>query len=157
MKGKPEQTHDEESLIRILSTDIPGNKNVYTGLTWIKGVSWSFSHALCNKLKIKKSKKIVELTPKEIEAITNFIKNPEIPDFMINRRKEFESEKKAHLSSTDLDLRKEFDIKRLKKIRCYKGARHAAGQPVRGQRTKSHFRKNKTVGVQKKAKVGKKG
>ena len=47
---------------------------------------------------------------------------------------------------------KEFDIKRMKKMRSYKGIRHASGLPVRGQRTKSHFRKkgkNKAVGVSK--------
>lgn len=149
MRGRP-QEQQEETLIRIMSTDIPGNKNVYTGLTWIKGISWSFSNALCNVLKIDKSKKIVELSQQEIEKITDFVKNPKVPTFLLNRRKDFESEKTEHLIGADLDMKKEFDIKRMKKIKSYKGIRHSAGQPVRGQRTKSHFRKNKTVGVQKK-------
>ena len=50
-------------------------------------------------------------------------------------------------------MKREFDIKRMKKIKSYKGARHSAGQPVRGQRTRSHFRsRGKAVGVTKKAK-----
>jgi len=49
-----------------------------------------------------------------------------------------------------LKLRKEFDIKRLKKVKSYRGMRHAFGLPVRGQRTRSHFRKGRSVGVQKK-------
>jgi ribosomal protein S13 len=48
-----------------------------------------------------------------------------------------------HIYGADLNLQVDFDIKRLKKIKAYKGVRHAAGQPVRGQRTKSHFRANK--------------
>jgi len=54
-------------------------------------------------------------------------------------------------------LQTEFDIKRLKKIKSYRGLRHVLGQPVRGQRTRGHFRKNKAVGVTGKAKKGKKG
>ena len=53
-----------------------------------------------------------------------------------------------------LELQKEFDIKRLKKIKSYRGLRHSTGQPVRGQRTKSHFRTNrrKSSGINKKEK-----
>ena len=74
--------------------------------------------------------------------------------FLLNRRKDFESGLDKHLSSTDLELQRDFDIKRLKKIKSYRGIRHAAGQPVRGQRTKAHFRKNrgKSVGIKSKKK-----
>jgi len=152
----------EESLIRILSTDIPGSRNVYTGLTRIKGVSWSLSNALCNKLKINKNKKISELSQEEIKEISEFIKNPKLPEFMLNRRKDFETGASKHYHGTDLDLKKEFDIKRLKKIRSYRGWRHATGQPTRGQRTRSHFRVRgkggkKAVGVMNKPKTGKTG
>jgi len=146
----------QESLIRILATDIPGSRNVYTGLTRIKGVSWAFSNAICNVLKLDKNKKISELDEKEIATISEFIKNPKVPEFILNRRKDFDTGENEHLIGSDLDLRREFDIKRLKKIKSYRGIRHATGQPVRGQRTKSHFRKNKAIGVQKKAKPAKK-
>ncbi|MDO8517486.1 MAG: 30S ribosomal protein S13, partial [Nanoarchaeota archaeon] len=73
--------------------------------------------------------------------------------FLVNRRKDYESGENKHLYGADLDLQKEFDIKKLKKMRAYKGIRHQLGQPVRGQRTKSHFRKEKkrkgAVGVKK--------
>lgn len=154
---KPQKTEiKEEKLIRILSTDIPGDMNIYTGLTWIKGISWGFSHALCAALHLDKHRKIASLTKEEIEKISAFIKNPMFPAFLLNRRFDFETGENAHLLGSDLDLKKEFDIKRLKKIRSYRGLRHATGQPVRGQRTRSHFRKNKVVGVTKKAKIGKK-
>ena len=48
-----------------------------------------------------------------------------------------------------MDLQNEFDIRRLKKIKSYKGIRHSLGQPVRGQRTKAHFRKGRAVGVKR--------
>ncbi len=169
-KGKfnPEETkekHEEKpkqeyfSIIRIMQTDIPGNKNVLTGLTYIKGVSWSISNALCKILKLNSKKKIMELDKKEIKEIEDFLKNPEkLPEFLKNRRNDFETGKDSHLVGAELDMKKEFDIRRLKKIRSYRGLRHAFGHPVRGQKTKSHFRakgKKKAIGVKKK-KMGKK-
>ncbi|HLC87318.1 MAG TPA: 30S ribosomal protein S13 [Candidatus Nanoarchaeia archaeon] len=142
------------SLIRIMQTDIPGNKRLLTGLTYIKGVSWAISNAMCKILKMNPDKKISELDKNEIDKIIEFLKNPtHLPDFLLNRRKDFETGKSSHLIGTELDMKKEFDIRRLKKIRSYRGLRHATGQPTRGQRTKSHFRshgKKKAVGVQKK-------
>ncbi|OGJ19040.1 30S ribosomal protein S13 [Candidatus Pacearchaeota archaeon RBG_13_36_9] len=144
-------------IVRIMQTDIPGEKQVYVGLTKIKGVSWSFSNALCHKIGMDKKKKISDLNAEEIKKIEEFIKNPILPPFLLNRRRDLESGEDKHLITTDLDLRKDFDIKRLKKIRSYRGLRHATGQPTRGQRTKSHFRqKGKSMGVIKKAKIGKK-
>ena len=52
-KGKsPERTKEKygEKLIRILSTDIPGNLGIYAGLTRIRGISWGLSNAICLKL-----------------------------------------------------------------------------------------------------------
>jgi small subunit ribosomal protein S13 len=104
-------------------------------------------------LNIDKRRKIGELTDKEIEKITDFAKNPKnVPGFIMNRRFDFETGENRHLVGTDLELRKDFDIKRLKNIKSYRGLRHAVGLPVRGQRTQSHFRKNrrKSAGVSKK-------
>jgi len=154
-KARPIEKHSEESLIRILATDIPGNKKIYVGLTRIKGVSWTLANAICKILKIPKNKAVKELTAADIDQISKFIKNPTLPEYLMNRRKDFETGETKHLSGADLDLQKEFDIKRIRKIKSYKGIRHSLGQPVRGQRTKSHFRKNKTVGVMKKPKTAK--
>jgi len=156
-KAKPVQREvREEDLIRILSTDIPANKSIYAGLTRIKGVSWSFSNAICKVLSIPRDKKISQLTEKEIEKISEIIEKPNIPGFILNRRKDFDTGENRHMIGSELELRKEFDIKRMRKIKSYKGIRHILGQPVRGQRTKSHFRKNKAIGVMNKPKVGKK-
>jgi len=150
----PRLKQQTESLIRVMSTDIPGERNIYAGLTYIKGVSFALSNAICLNLKLDKKRKIGTLSKDEIEKVTTEIKNPQVPDYFKNRRNDIDTGETKHLSTNDLDLRKEFDVKRLKKIRSYRGLRHARGLPVRGQRTKSHFRtrgkKNKAIGVQKK-------
>ena len=152
-----QEKEDKKTLIRIASTDIPGRLSVYAGLTRIKGVSWSFSNAVCKSLGIDKNKKISSLTDKEIEKIISFIKNPNLPNWLLNRRRDIETGLNKHLIMSDLDLTKEFDIRRMKKTRSYKGARHAFGLPVRGQRTRAHFRKGKALGVSRaKVKSGKK-
>ena len=147
---KPEyvrpQEKREERLVRILSKDIEGKMKVYVGLTKIKGISWAFSNAVCKALNLDKNKTIGALTEEEIQKITDFIKKPTLPDYILNRRKDVETGDEKHLTGTDLDLRKDFDIKRLKKIKSYRGLRHTAGLPSRGQRTKAHFRSNRKRG-----------
>ncbi len=147
---------EDFKLIRILSKDIKGNKSVYSGLTNIKGISWNFCNALCTKLKIDKKKKIQDLTPEEIEKISEFVKNPSIPSYMKNRQKDVDSGEDKHLNGVDLDLQKEFDIKKMRKVKSYKGIRHGLGLPVRGQRTKSNFRKNRKKSGATGGKAGKK-
>jgi small subunit ribosomal protein S13 len=56
-----------------------------------------------------------------------------------------------HLIGADVKFARDNDIKFERKIRTYKGQRHAVGLPVRGQRTKSHFRRNRKKQVSKKA------
>ena len=149
------QKKDVGRVVRILSTDIEGNSKTYVGLTKVKGISWAISNAICKKTGINKNKKIGELTEKEIEKISDFSKKMNITLFLKNRRKDFDDGEDKHLIGSDLDLKKDFDIKRLRKIKSYRGIRHATGQPTRGQRTRSHFRKNKSrgTGIKKKKKT----
>jgi len=150
---KPLDRSFDESLVRILGNDIPGSRKILSGLTRIKGVGWALSNATCILLKLPKDKKISDLTKDEISKVENFLKNPEIKDFLKNRRKDRETGEDKHIVSVNLDMRKDFDIRRLKKIRSYKGVRHTAKLPVRGQRTRSNFRgKGKAVGVKRKKK-----
>ena len=68
--------------------------------------------------------------------------------------KDYETGKDKHLTVADLTFTQDNDIKIMKKIKSYKGVRHILEQPVRGQKTKSNFRKNKGkvhLGVKKKA------
>lgn len=131
----------EESLIRISGYDIPGSKNLYAGLTRVKGVGWAISNAVCLKLGFPKDKKVGDLSKDDIKKIEEFLSKLEVKDYMKNRRNDEETGETSHLVGTNLDMRKDFDIRKMKKIRSYKGVRHTSGQPVRGQRTRSHFRK----------------
>ena len=146
MQKTQEEKKYEEKLVRILSEDIEGRMKLYAGLTKIKGVSWGMANAICHVLNLDRNRVIGSLTQEEIKKISDFIKNPKIPVWLLNRRKDFETGLHKHLSGTDLELQRDFDIKRLKKIKSYRGLRHMAGQPVRGQRTKSHFRTNRPRG-----------
>ncbi len=148
------QTKEEERVIRILSTDIEGKTSIYAGLAKIKGVSWSLSNAICQILKLDKKRKVGSLTEGEIKKISEFIKDPKVPEYLLNRKKDPETGENKHLNGSDLELRNEFDLKRLKQIKSYRGIRHSAGLPVRGQRTKGNFRKNrkKGTGIKKKKK-----
>jgi len=151
---KSQEQQYKERVIRILAKDIEGGMKVYPGLTKVKGVSWGLSNATCKVLKIDKNRKIGSLTNEEIKKITEFLKNPKVPLYILNRRKDFKTGEDKHLVSSDLELQKEFDIKRLKQIKSYRGFRHASGLPLRGQRTRSNFRKNKRkgAGIKKKGK-----
>mgnify|MGYP001585177337 CR=1 FL=1 len=153
---KMEQKY-EGKLIRVLSKDIEGKNTIYHGLTKVKGISWSIANAICKALKLDKKRKIGSLTNEEITKMADFMKNPKLPEHLMNRRRDFETGDNKHVIGTTLELQHEFDIKRLKKIRSYRGYRHAMGLPVRGQRTRAHFRKNKGKATGIKKKVPKEG
>ena len=156
METKKTQEQDYEGkMIRILSKDIEGRMTLYSGLTKIKGISWSVSNAICKNLKLDKKRKIGSLTEEEIKKISEFVKDPKVSKYLFNRRNDFETGDDKHLTGVDLDLQKEFDVKRLKKIKCYRGYRHMSGLPLRGQRTRSNFRTNrkKGSGIKKKSKA----
>lgn len=146
---------DTGRIIRILQTDIPGSKNVYTGLTYIHGVSWAISNVLCRHCKLDKNKKVETLTKEEIQNIEEKLKEHDFPRFLLNHKNDFTTGEDSHLIGSALDVNEELDIKRLKKIRSRRGYRHATGQPTRGQRTRSHFRTNRKKGVGIKVKTTK--
>ena len=150
---KPVREEEQnEVLIRIFGYDIPSSKNIYSGLTRIKGISWTISNAICLKLGYPRTKKISELSNEDITKIEEFLNVLPVYAFLKNRRFDLETGETSHIYGTDIDMKKEFDIKRLKEIKSYRGIRHALGQPVRGQSTRSHFRKQgRAVGVTKKS------
>jgi len=144
-------------IVRLAETDIKGERSIFMALTQIKGVGFSLANAVCNILDLDKHRKIGEFADEELKKIESTIKDPKnIPKWMYNRRKDFDTGEDKHVLNIDLKLTKDFDLKRLKKIKSYRGMRHVAGLPVRGQRTRSNFRKGKTIGVSKKPKPGKK-
>lgn len=144
-------------IIRIAGVDLDGSKPLNHQLIKVKGVGVSYSNMICSMVGIDKLKKSGDLTDEEIKRIEDALSNPSnfgAPPWMLNRRKDPETGKDIHVISNDLKFVQDNDIKMMRKIKSYKGVRHSAGLPVRGQKTKSNFRKNKgkVAGVKKKGK-----
>lgn len=142
--------------VRIANTDLEGNKQIANALKKIKGIGFMFSNVVCNLAGVDKTVKTGYLKEEDVKKLDDVVNNPSkynIPNWMLNRRKNYEDGKDYHLITGNLSFAEENDIKGMKKIRSYRGVRHGLGLPVRGQRTKSNFRRNKgkvSLGVKKK-------
>lgn len=140
-------------IVRIMATDIDGDLTLDYGLAEIKGIGVNLARAICKVLNIDPSLKIGYLTDEEVEKIEDVIKNPgkyHIPQWLFNRRKDYTTGENIHLVGSDLLYYVTQDIEREKKIRSWRGFRHALGLKVRGQRTRTTGRSGVTVGVRKK-------
>lgn len=140
--------------VRIANTDLDGKKSVMEALRKIKGVDVMFSNAICSLANVNKVQKIGYLIDADVRKLDEIVQNPlkyDLPSWLLNRRKDKDDGTNKHLITSNLVYVLDNDIKMLKKMRCYRGIRHSQGQPVRGQRTKSNFRKNKgkVMGVKK--------
>lgn len=122
-------------MARIAGVDLPREKRVEIGLTYIFGLGRSKSNEILKKTAIDPNTRVRDLTDDEVNRLREVID------------KEYRVEG---------DLRREtsLNIKRLIEIGCYRGRRHRQGLPVRGQKTKTNARTRKgpkrTVGVQRK-------
>ena len=142
------QQQRSQSVVRILNTDIDGNKHALYGLAEIHGVSVSVANAILHLASIPKTKRIADLGDADIEKLEGLFERASelLPEWMLNRRKDFETGENQHLYSADLTFSKEKDVRRLRKLKSYRGFRHQVNAPLRGQRTRSNFRRNKTKG-----------
>ena len=117
-------------MARIAGVNIPQNKLVHVGLTYIYGIGNKFSQQICNVLEIPKSKRVNELTDDQILKIREYIDQK---------------------FTVEGDLRREtsLSIKRLIDLATYRGSRHRKKLPVRGQRTRcnSRTRKGKAIAI----------
>ena len=104
-------------MARIAGVNIPQNKLVHIGLTYIYGIGNKFSNEICKSLEIPKSKRVNELTDDQILKIREYIDQK---------------------FTVEGDLRREnsLSIKRLIDLATYRGSRHRKKLPVRGQRTR---------------------
>lgn len=137
-------------IIRVANTDLEGHKQVLFALRKIKGVDIMFGNMALSLAGIDKTKKAGDLLDAEAKRLNDIIINPlkfGAPEWMLNRRKDYETGEDMHLLMADLDFSRETDIKRMKRVKSYKGLRHQWRLPVRGQRTKSNFRRNKGKGL----------
>ena|SRR3989344_851776 len=145
-----EEKQQLRPFFRVLNTDLVGEKPISQALLKIHGIGFSLANAICSSLNIPKSKKAGSLSDNDARRIESFVKEAkELPVWMLNRRFDENNGINRHLTAADLKFSVENDIKKLKMIKAYRGFRHAVGQPVRGQRTRSHFRHGRAVGVQK--------
>ncbi len=141
-------------LVRLIDVDIIGTRPLKVGMCKVKGVSHALANAVCKIKNLDPQKQIGYFSDKDLESIEDVIKNPQkydIPVFMLNRRRDFETGNDKHIISSDVPLTKELDIKRMRMMRSYRGSRHGKNLPVRGQRTKAHFRHGASLGVKKKS------
>lgn len=139
-------------MVRIARRDVDGNKPVVNALADIKGVGVALSGAICKKMDLDLNQKMGNLSDNKINEIEEAIRDPKkygVPEWMLNRQNDYDTGKTEHLIESDLMMRLRDDLNRMKKIRSYKGRRHEVGLPVRGQRTKSTFRKGTSVGVRR--------
>jgi len=117
-------------MARIAGVNIPQNKLVHVGLTYIYGIGDKFSDQICNSLEIEKSTRVNQLTDDQILKIREYID------------KNF---------TVEGDLRREnsLSIKRLIDLASYRGSRHRKKLPVRGQRTRcnARTRKGKAIAI----------
>jgi small subunit ribosomal protein S13 len=129
-------------LARIAGIDLPREKRIETGLTYIFGIGASSSQKILEATGVSRDKRVKDLTEEEVTKL----------------RKEIESHYKVE-GTLRADVSQ--NIRRLIDIGCYRGFRHRRGLPVRGQRTRTNARTRKgpkkTSGVVKKVKPGKKG
>jgi small subunit ribosomal protein S13 len=122
-------------MARIAGVNIPREKRVEIGLTYIFGIGRSTSNKVLKSLDLNPDTKVRDLTDEEVTRLRNHIDS----ELMVEG---------------DLRRERSQNIKRLMEIGCYRGLRHRRGLPVHGQRTKTNARTRKgpkkTVGKQRK-------
>ena len=110
-------------MARLAGVDLPREKRVEIGLTYIYGIGLTRSQEILKKAGINPDIRVKDLTDEQVQAIRNAMEG----------------------YTLEGDLRREvaLNIKRLTEIGCYRGLRHRRGLPVRGQRTKTNARTRK--------------
>ena len=111
-------------MARIAGVDLPREKRVEIGLTYIYGIGRTSSNRILEAANVDPSTRVRDLTDEEVKRISAVIDEPQ---------------------TVEGDLRREIalNIKRLQEIGCYRGIRHRKGLPVRGQKTKTNARTRK--------------
>ncbi len=126
-------------MLRLVGIDLPENKRIEVALTYVYGIGPKISKIILEKAKIDLNLRAKELSAADVAKLQKILE-------------EFKVEG---------DLRKEIreNVQRLKRIGSYRGSRHAAGLPTRGQRTRTNARtlrgKRKTIGAMKKEEAAK--
>lgn len=107
-------------MARIAGVNLPKEKRIEVGLTYIHGIGRSTARKICNKVSISLDKKVKDLTDAEIARLLDAVK--------------------SYIVEGDLRRKVALDVKRLQEIGSYRGYRHKRNLPVRGQRTRTNAR-----------------
>ncbi len=140
-------------IVRMAGHDIDGQENLLQGLTKIRGVGLRMSKSIIKQLGQDPSKRLGFLSDEEIAKIEEIIKSPvdaNMPEWYVNRPRDRMTGRMLHLIGSDLDFANKNDIDRLKRIKSWRGMRHALGLKVRGQHTRTTGRGGAAVGVSRK-------
>ncbi len=115
---------EEWKMARIAGIDLPRDKRVEIGLTYIYGIGRASSNKILAQANVNPDTRVRDLTDDEVKRLSEVI---------------------ADTMTVEGDLRREvaLNIKRLQEIGCYRGIRHRKGLPVRGQKTKTNARTRK--------------
>jgi small subunit ribosomal protein S13 len=113
-------------MARISGVDLPRDKRVEIGLTYIFGIGLTTSKEILKKTGVNPDTRVKDLTEDDVSKIRDYIERSETIKVEGDARRETQ-----------------FDIKRLIEIGCYRGVRHRKGLPVRGQRSKTNARTRK--------------
>ncbi|MBS7640565.1 MAG: 30S ribosomal protein S13 [Candidatus Bathyarchaeia archaeon] len=140
-------------IVRLIDRDVDGSKTIVDAISDVKGIGLRLAEIIARKLGIPYTMRVGFLPSEKIAEIEKTIKslsNGDMPDWLLNRRKDLETGEDKHLISSDIDLAVKADIEREKMLWSWRGYRHAYGLKVRGQKTRTTGRTGKTIGVSKK-------
>ena len=139
---------DFQHILRILNTNIDGRRKVFVALCSIGGIGKRFANLICKKAEVDANKRAGELTQDEVEKLVAIIQNPKqfkIPQWFLNRQREWKTGKSMQAFSNNMGAKLREDLERLKKIRAHRGLRHYWCIRVRGQHTKTTGRRGRTA------------
>ena len=119
-------------MARIAGVDLPRDKRVEIGLTYIYGIGRTTSNKILAKASVNPDTRVRDLTDEEVENIRS-----------AKKLSQEESSEMEVMVEGDLRRDTAMNIKRLTEIGCYRGVRHRKGLPVRGQKTKTNARTRK--------------
>ena len=111
-------------MARLAGVDLPSDKRIEIGLTYVYGIGNTKSKEILAKAKVDPDTRVKDLTEDEVGEIRKVIEN-------------------EHMVEGDLRREIAMNIKRLQEIGCYRGIRHRKNLPVRGQKTKTNARTRK--------------
>ena len=163
---KPQKAQSENfrGIVRIAGKDVKGEVPLAKALSRVRGIGFTLavasSRVIKKELSINPDGQVGDLSEEQIEKIDAVLHNLQshgVPEFLLNRRTDFNSGENKHVIMNDLIFEVSQDIDREKKMYSWRGYRHIYGQKVRGQNTRNTGRSGMAVGVLRKAIIAAQG